>query len=86
MIGPKAFNTAGQVLVGILSEQEPKQRASLRKSPERAWESTFPLPYFLVLYCVLPSRCLESEMGPQIPPASIVTKVWVIGVYDNAAE
>jgi len=25
-------------------------------------------------------------MGPQIPPASIVTKVWVIGVYNNAAE
>jgi len=24
-------------------------------------------------------------MGTQIPPASIVTKVWVLGVYNNAA-
>ena len=31
-------------------------------------------------------RCLESEMGPQIPPASIVTKVWVLGVSSSAAE
>jgi len=44
------------------------------------------VPYFLVLYGFLPSRCLESKMGTQIPPASIVTKVWVIGVYNNAAE
>jgi len=44
------------------------------------------VPYFLVFYGFLPSRCLESEMGPQIPPASIVTMVWVLGVYNNAAE
>ena len=44
------------------------------------------IPYFLVFYGFLPSRCLESEMGPQIPPASIVTKVWILGVYNNAAE
>jgi len=25
-------------------------------------------------------------MGPQIPPGCIVTKVWVLGVYNNAAE
>ena len=25
-------------------------------------------------------------MGPQIPPASMVTKVWVLGVYNNVAE
>ena len=31
-------------------------------------------------------RCLESKMGPQIPPASRVTKVWFLGVYNNAAE
>jgi len=31
-------------------------------------------------------RCLEPEMGPQIPPASIVTKVWILGVYNSAAE
>ena len=30
-------------------------------------------------------RCLKSEMGPQIPLNSIVTKVWVLGVYNNAA-
>ena len=25
-------------------------------------------------------------MGPQTPPASIATKAWVLGVYNNAAE
>jgi len=52
----------------------------------RSCVSNSRVPYFLVFYGFLPSRCLESEMGPQIPPASIVTKVWVLGVYNNAAE
>ena len=31
-------------------------------------------------------RCLESKMGPSVPPVLIVTEVWISGVYCYAAE
>ena len=69
----------------LLTRRIGKRALSRFNSPKEKEGHKY-IPYFLALYGFLPRRCLESEMGPQIPPASIVTKVGVLEVYNNAAE